>query len=141
MINCFGPYKLRTGSNVNAMLFLDNCSAYTLSDKEKSKLTKRVFVLFLSPNMTNAHQPADMVMIFRIKDDFRLTLLKKLLSIFDIKGGYQRAYDKRKQQNSGYEVIDFVGKPHLPDAMRIQKTIWEGGEGKYSRVGEIKCYW
>ena len=25
--------------------------------------------------------------------------------------------------------------------MRILKTIWEGGEGKYSRVGEIKCYW
>ena len=87
ILNVFWKYHICTEGNVNTMLFLDNCYAHTLSDKETSKLPKQVFSKFLSPNVTNTHQPAVMVMIVSIKVGYRVTLLEQLLSFFDIKGG------------------------------------------------------
>ena len=51
------------------------------------------------------------------------------------------AYLERQKQKRGCKGVDFGGKPHLLDAMRILKYIWEDDEGKYARVDEIKRCW
>ena len=107
------------------MPLLDNYSAHTISDEEKSKLPKWIFVFFLPPNVTNKHQPADMGMIFSIKVGYKVTLLDQILSIFDIGGGYLRVYDERKKQKRVLQGVEFFGKPHFVDAMRVMKPIWE----------------
>ena len=91
--------------------------------------------------MTNTHQPDDMVMISSIKVAYKGKIVEQLLSIFDIEGGYLRAYDERKKQNRGYKGIEFGGKPHLIDTMIIMKLIWEDYKGKYSRVDGISFCW
>ena len=92
IINVIWPYQLHTEVDVNAMIFLDNCSAHTLYYEEKAKLPNRIFIFFLQPNVTNTHQPSDMDMIYSIKVGYKVTLLELFLSIFDIEGGYLRAY-------------------------------------------------
>eukprot|EP00978_Attheya_sp_CCMP212_P044514 scaffold312923_cov43-Attheya_sp.AAC.1 len=52
-----------------------------------------------------------------------------------------RAYVERQKQRRGCKGVDFGGKPHLLDAMRILKSIWEEDEGKYARVDGIKRCW
>ena len=142
ILNVFWPYHLHTEGYVNAMILLDNYSAYTLSDEEKSRLPKSIFILFLPPNVTNTHQPADMGMIASIKVGYTVTLLEQLWYIFDIEGGYLRASAKRKNQKRGRKGIGFCGTYHLLDATGILKPIWEDDEGKYSRVDRIKrCWW
>ena len=74
--------------------------------------------------MTNTHQPDEMVMIFRIKVGYKVTLIEQILYIFDIEGVYLRTYAKKKKQKRGCKIIDFDGKPHLIDAMIIMKPIW-----------------
>ena len=46
---CFG--------DVNAILLLDNCTAH---DIPMPSIPERLTILFLPPNVTNRHQPADM---------------------------------------------------------------------------------
>ena len=94
----------------------------------------------MSPNVTNTHQPDDMGMISSIKVRYKFNLVDKILCIFDIEGGYQRAYAKRKKKKIGWKGINFGGKPRFLDAMRILKPIKEDDEGKYSRVDGIKCF-
>ena len=84
---CFWPYHLRTEGDVNAMLFLGNCSFHTLSYKDKLKIPKRLFVFILPPNVANTHQPDEMGIIASIKVGYKVTLLDQLLSIFTIEGG------------------------------------------------------
>ena len=91
--------------------------------------------------MTNTHQPADMGVITSIKVGYKVTLLENLLYKFNIKGGYLRAYAKRKNQNRGYKRIGFVGNPHLLDRVIIIKPIWDYNEDKYARVDGIKRFW
>ena len=109
---------------MNAILLLDNCSAHTLSDEKKSKLPNQISIFFLPPNVTNTHQPYEMGMIASIKVGYKVTLLEQLLSIFDIEGGYLRAYAERNKQNRGCKGVDFGGRRHFLDEMRILKTIW-----------------
>ena len=123
ILNLFWPDHLRTEGSVNEMIFLEKCSAHTFSDKEKPKLPKQLFILFLPPNVTNKHQSADTSMISRIKVANKVTLLDQLLSIFYIKGVCLRSNKKRNNKNRGYKGIDFYGKPHLLDAMIILKHI------------------
>ena len=80
------------------MLLLDNCSSHTLSDEEKSNLPKRLFSFFLPQNVANKHQPAEMGIIVIIKVGYIVIFLEKLLYIFDIEGGYLRAYSERTTQ-------------------------------------------
>ena len=141
ILNVLWPYHLRIDGDVNAMLLIENCSAHTLSDEEKSKLPKWLLILFLPLNVTNAHQPSYMGIIASTKVGYKATLLEHLLSIFDIEGGYLRAYAKRKKQKRGCKGIEFGGNPHLLDVTRVLKPIWEEDEDKYSRVDGIKSCW
>ena len=88
----------------------------------------------MTPNVTNIPQPADMGMIDSIKVGYKVTLLEKILSIFGIEGGYLRAYSERKKSKRGCKGIDLGGNPHLLDARKFLKPIWENDEGKYARV-------
>ena len=106
VLNVFWLYPLHTEGGVNETLFLDRC-------------------FFLSSDVTNTHQPAYMGMISSIKVGYKVTFLDQLLSIFDIEGGFLRAYVEKKKQNRGCKGTDFGGNPHLLDAMIIMKPLWE----------------
>ena len=107
------------------MLLLDNCSAHTISDEEKSKLPKRNLIFFLPLNMTRTYQPSDMSMIDITEVGYKVTLIEQILYIFYIEGGYLRACAKIKKQNRGCKGIDFGGKNHFLGEMMIIKPIWE----------------
>ena len=70
-------------------------------NEEKFKLPKRLFILFLPLNANNTDQTADMGMITSIKVGYKVTLVEQLLSIFDIEGGFLRAYSERQKQKRG----------------------------------------
>ena len=76
-------------------------------------------------NVTNTYQTSDMGNISSIRVGHKVTLLKQLLSIFDIEGGYLRVHGKTKKQHRGYKGIDFGGNTYLLDTMIIMKPIWE----------------
>ena len=141
ILNIFWSYHLRTEGDVNATFFLENCLDHTLSDEEKSNLPKRIFILFLTPNVTNTHQQDYMGMIVSIQVGYKANLLDNLLYIFYLEGGYLREYPKRKNKKRGFNGIDFGGKNHLIGSMIIMKNIWEDDEVKYSRVDGIKRCW
>jgi hypothetical protein len=131
------PFHLRTQGDVNALLLLDNCTAH---DVDMSKLPRKLTIIFLPPNMTSVHQPADMGMIASLKVGYKMQLLGKLLAIFDVEGGYEAAYQARMRQRNGCRGIHYGGKPHLLDAMAILYNLWEG-DGKYATIAGVKRCW
>ena len=108
--------------------------------RRKIEATKAVLTFFLTPIVNNTHQPAEMSTIDSIKVGYKVSLIEKLLSIFDIKGVYLKAYAKRKKKKR-CKGIDFGDNPHLLDAMRIMKPIWEEYEGKDFRVDSKTSFW
>ena len=69
-----------------------------------------------------------------------MMLLEKLLGIFDIEGGYRRAFEARKKLRRGCKGIDYGGKPHMFDAMIMLNEIWKN-DGKYaSKIGVRRCW-
>jgi hypothetical protein len=133
----FWPFHLRTQGDVKALLLLDNCTAH---DINTSDIPDRLLIIFLPPNMTSMHQPADMGMIATLKVGYKMQLLAKLLAIFDIEGGYEAAYNARMRQRMGCRGINYGGKPHLLDVMTILFLLWEG-DGKYATTTGIKRCW
>ena len=105
-----------------------------------SKLPKRLTVHFLSPNVTSVHQPADMGMIASLKVGYKVIMLRKLLDIFDVEGGYKAAYEKRKTMKRGKKGLLYGGKPHILDAMEIIDDIW-AKDGKYAKEDGIQRCW
>ena len=93
-INCvFWTHHMSVNGYVNSVLLLENCSAQT--DMNPAQLPDRFTVVYLPPNMTSNHQPADMGMIASLKVGYKTTLLRNLLSVFDMEGGYQNAARQR----------------------------------------------
>ena len=80
------------------ILLLDNCTAH---DIDMTKLPYHLIVLFLPPNVTNTHQPADMGVIACLKVGYKTVMLEKLLSIFDVEGGFEQARVERAKQIRG----------------------------------------
>ena len=133
----FWPFHLEKNGNVNAILLLDNCSAHKINMKS---IPERLTIHFFPPNVTHSHQPADMGMISTLKVGYRIFMLEKLLSIFDVEGGYKWAYKKRSKLPRGLKGLNYGGKAHIIDAMNILKYIW-GRDDKYARVDAIKRCW
>ena len=82
-----------------------------------------------------------MCIVVSIKVGYKVTLLDKILSIFDIGRGYLRGYAESKKQERRCKDIDFGWKPHFIYSMIVLKPIWEGDDGKYSRADGIKRCW
>ena len=74
VLNVFCTHHLRIEGDVDAIIFLGKCSAHDISDEEKSKLPKRLFISLLPPNVNNTYQPANMVMISSIKVGYKVSL-------------------------------------------------------------------
>ena len=72
---------------MNEMVFLGNSVGHTLYDEEKYQISKRLFIFFLPPYVTNTYQPDDMSMVSSIKVSYKVKLLDQILSIFYIEGG------------------------------------------------------
>ena len=87
------PHHISVNGYVNAVLLLDNCSAQT--DLDPAHLPSKLTVVYLPPNMTSNHQPADMGMIASLKVGYKTTLLRNLLNVFDMEGGYQNVSERR----------------------------------------------
>ena len=137
--NVFWPWHLKENGNVPAILILDNCSAHKI--KGSNRLPKKLFIIFLPPNVTNRHQPADMGMIAVLKIGYRMNFLHQLLYIFDAPGGYEAAAKLRSQQKPGCRGLVYGGKPHVLDAMEIVDKVWKAEDGKYITTEGIRRNW
>ena len=73
MLKRFGEKKV--------ILLLDNCSSQ--KDNDSSNIPKNVILHFSPPNMTLLFQPADQGIISCLKVGYKLTMLKKLITICD----------------------------------------------------------
>ena len=136
--NVFWPEHLKRNGDVNAILILDNCSAHKF---DMSMIPVKLTILFLPPNVTNRHQPADMGMIAGLKAGYKSLYLHTLLGIFDTPGGYEKAAERRMKQRRGQRGIQHGGKPHILDCMEMLKQIWDGDDGKYVSIDSIKRCW
>ena len=132
----FWPEHLRRHGDVNAILILDNCTAHKIDEKY---LPKHLHILFLPPNVTNRHQPADMGMIAATKVGYKSLYLRTLLEIFDAPGGFEHAAEERKKQKRGCRGVNYGGKPHILDCMEMLKTVWDGD--KYVSQESISRCW
>ena len=99
-INCvFWPQHMSVNGDVNAVLFIYNCRVQT--GMNPAQIADRLTVVYLSPNMTSKHHPADMGMITSLKVGYKKNLLRNLFSVFDMEGGYQNAARQRAQAPRG----------------------------------------
>ena len=136
--NVFWLSHLQENGHVNAILILDNCSAHKI---DVSKISSRITIKFLPPNVTSRHQPADMGMIAALKTGYKALYLRQLLQIFDVPGGYEQAAVTRRRQKPGQKGIQYGGKPHILDCMTMMKQIWNGEDGKYVSTESIRRCW
>jgi len=137
--NVFWPEHLKENGHVNAILILDNCSAHKI---DISKISSKITIKFLPPNVTSRHQPADMGMIASLKTGYKSLYLRQLLEIFDNPGGYEQAAVNRGRQRRGQKGIQYGGKPHILDCMTMIKHIWNGDVGgKYVSTESIRRCW
>lgn len=132
----FWPEHLKRHGDVHAILLLDNCSAHKIDEKY---VPKNLHILFLPPNVTNRHQPADMGMIAGTKVGYKALYLRALLEIFDAPGGCEHAAEERKKQKRGCRGVKYGGKPHILDCMEMLKTVWDGE--KYVSTESISRCW
>ena len=136
--NVFWPEHLQENGHVNAILILDNCSAHKI---DISKISKKITIKFLPPNVTSRHQPTDMGMIAALKTGYKALFLRQLLEIFDVPGGYEQAAVCRARQKKGQKGIQYGGKPHILDCMTMIKQVWDGGDGRYISSESIRRCW
>ena len=126
---------MKENGHVNAILILDNCSAHKI---DISKISSKITIKFLPPNMMSRHQPADMGMIAGLKTGYKALFLRQLLQICDVPGGYKQAAVCRARQKRGHKGIQYGGKPHILDCiMTMLKQVWDGGEGRYVSTESI----
>jgi hypothetical protein len=73
--------------------------------------------------MTSNHQPADVGIFASLKVGFKQQLLLKHLVIFEMDGGYEAAAKQRMKMKRGCKGVDYGGKPHLIDTMKMVDSI------------------
>lgn len=80
-------------------------------------------ITFFPPNLTAKHQPADQGMIAILKKGYKLTFLRKMLAFFESE--YRPSTAQIAAMQNGEKGLDQGHKPHIVDAMKIIKSIWE----------------
>lgn len=137
----FWPWHLMNKGSVYCILLLDNCTAHNMDlDKIKQRYGGKLIIFFFPLNVTNKHQPADMGMIAAMKVGYRIIMLTKLLDIFEVDGGYEKAALARELQQKGCRGLDYGGKATILDAMKILNGIWSV-DGKYAKKDSIRRCW
>ena len=133
----FWPWHVFHHGEVLCILLLDNCPAHKISKDDYHAL---LIIFFLPPRVTSRHQPADMGMIASLKVGYKVRMLKILLSIFDVEGGYASAAVARRGVKDGCKGLDLGGKATVLDAMNILISIWNG-DNKYATAQSIGRCW
>jgi DDE superfamily endonuclease len=133
----FMPHHTSRFGHGHCIMLLDNCSAHKI---EESILPPWLHILFLPPNVTNKHQPADMGMIAALKAGYKTKMLSGLLDLFDAPGGYEAAAEARKRAKRGQRGLSVGGKAHIIDAMNILNGFWSV-DGRYALIDGIRRCW
>jgi hypothetical protein len=81
-----------------------------------------------------------MGLIAAVKVGYKSKMLELLLDIFDIPGGFVEAARVRSQQRPGCKGIDYGGKAHVLDAMKILDRMWSQ-DSKYATNDSIQRCW
>lgn len=137
--NVFWPYHERThGEKVHALLILDNFSGQ--KDFNEELLPEHLHIVYLPPNTTSTNQPCDQGIIACLKVGYRSIMLRKLLSIFDADGGFDRAAEQRVSVPRGCKGLAYGGKATILDAMEILLSLWNE-DGKYASQDSIQRSW
>ena len=66
----------------------------------KIKLSLKLNLFFLPPNITNTHQPADMATIHNLKVSYKTVILQHVLSIFYVERVYEKACLERERNKN-----------------------------------------
>ena len=90
--------------------------------------------------MTSTHQPADMGKIASLKVGYKSKMLRMLLNVFDIEGGYEAAAKARKQIKRGCRGLEYGGKATILGAMLIIKDIWSKSQKYATEEGICRCW-
>ena len=64
-----------------------------------------------------------MGIIASLKVGFKQQLLLKYLAIFEMDGGYEVAAKQRMKMKKGCKGVDYGGKPHVLDTLKILDSI------------------
>ena len=131
------PNHLDKHGDKHCILLLDNCSAHKI---DETRLPRKLHIVFLPPNVTNTHQPADMGMIASLKVGYKSKMLMGLLDVFDAEGGFERAAVERARQRPGCRGLAYGGKATLLDAMELLKEIWDGDRRYAHSAGILRCW-
>ena len=137
LMNVFWPHHTSKFGHSHCILVLDNCPAHNVNT---SALPKELHICFLPPNMTSNHQPADMGMIANLKVGYKSKMLRMLLDVFDVEGGYEAAAKARKQIKKGCRGLEYGGKATILDAMLIIKEIWSMNQKYATEEGIRRCW-
>ena len=129
---------MSVNGDVNAVIFLDNCSAQT--DLNPDQLPDRLTVVYIPPNMTINHQPADMGIIASLTVGYKTTLLRNLLSVFGMEWRYQNVARQRAQDPRGCKGLIYGGKATLLDAMMILNDILSADNKYAEENGILRCW-
>jgi len=93
--------------------------------KLSKDVSKNLIVLFLPPNITNAHQPSNLGMIAFIMVGYRFIILTLLLAIFDAKGGYKSAGASQRTQPKYIKGLDYGNKAHVLGTMHCASITFQ----------------
>jgi DDE superfamily endonuclease/Tc5 transposase DNA-binding domain len=132
----FIPHHRLKFGNSDCILILDSCPAHKIN---AALLPSWCHIIFLPPNMTSNYQPADMGMIASLKIGYKLTMLRKLLEIFDEEGGFEGAANTRRTIQRGQRGLEYGGKATILDAMLIMKNIWQADQRYAKEDGIRRC--
>ena len=135
--NVFWPHHRRTRGDVPALLLLDECSAHEV---DMTKIPAKLTIKFLPSRVVHRHQPLDMGVMSAIRVGYKHMLLRCLLKLFDVEGGYELAAEQRKTLPKGCKGLYYGTKPHILDAMNILRDLWDE-ETRYSREEGIQRCW
>ena len=123
------------------MVILDNCTAHTGIDP--ASLPEFCHIIFLPPNPTSKHQPADMGMISALKLGYKSRMLSVLLDIVDDEAKFLAARTGAKYAGRGKKGLPFACDPHILDAMLLCNAVWNHKDDYArfsSRASVIRCW-
>ena len=135
------PHVKSEFGDVHFIIILDNCSAH--KGIPANQLPAKCHLIFLPPNLTSRHQPADMGMISTLKVGYKTHMLRALLCILDDAAAYATAISEGERQVSGLKGLQHASDPHIWDAMEILRSVWDenNDDAKYAtRTSIMRCW-
>ena len=121
------------------ILILDNLDAHKAL-KNWYGVPKNIHIMFLPPNLTSKYQPMDQGVIATVKLGYKMLMLKFLLVVCDDVALYEEY--QNLEVPKGCRGLEHGSAPHILDALRLLKMLWEGDlQGRYSNSEAIARCW